>query len=401
MAQPQADARVERSDRSASLTNRQFDWDPQSASVTRDQRAAYDEMRERCPVARSESAGWSLFRHADIMQVLLDPDTFSSAVSTHVAIPNGMDPPEHTRYRHMIEWYFDPDRVALFEPACRDVAIELVGRALKHPTVEAMAELAEPFAVTVQCIFMGWPRAIQTRLLDWTRRNEAAIREQDRPAIAMLAAEFEALIAELLEERRRGGAGRPEDTTASLMQESVGGRLLDNEQIANILRNWTVGEIGTIAAAVGIVLRDLAFNPGRQSQLRATPVHIVSAVDEILRVNGPLVMNRRVTTRPVEMGGRAIEAGERISLMWIAGNRDPLTFDNPDEVRMDRDPALNLLYGAGIHACPGAPLARMELRVLVEEVLRLTSEVQPDPTRPAEIATYPSSGWTALPLRFS
>lgn len=385
---------------SPDLANGPFDWDPGSEEVARDQRAVYDEMRERCPVARSESAGWSLFRHADILHVLSDPRTFSNAVSRHVAIPNGMDPPEHTRYRQLIDGYFHPDRVALFEPACRDIAIDLIGRALRQATVDAIAELAKPFAVAVQCTFMGWSRPTQVRLLDWTWRNEAAIRAQDRSKITMLASEFETLIAELLEERRRGGASQAQDTTTSLMQESVDGEPLDDRQIASILRNWTVGEIGTITSAVGIILQDLASHPGRQQQLRAAPALIPLAIDEILRASGPLLMNRRVTTRPVEVGGRTIKANERVSLMWIAANRDPLAFTDPDEIRLDRDPAMNLLYGAGIHACPGAPLARMELRVLVEEVLRLPLWLQSDPSRTAELATYPSSGWRTLPLRF-
>src|SRR5690606_1907000 len=107
----------------------------------------------------------------------------------------------------------------------------------------------------------------------------------------------------------------------------------------------------------------LAADGNLQARLRVEPPLLPAAIDEILRISGPLVLNRRVATRDVEIGGRQIKAGERVSLLWIAANRDEQVFDEPGEVRLDRDPRPNLLYGAGIHVCPGAPLARLELRV--------------------------------------
>ena len=169
--------------------------------------------------------------------------------------------------------------------------------------------------------------------------------------------------------------------------------------MASILRNWTVGEIGTISASVGILAQYLAGHPELQVQLRSQPDLIPSAIEEILRLHGPLVMNRRVTTRPVEIGGKKIEAGERISLNWISANRDEAVFDESDKFRLDRDPAKNLLYGAGIHYCPGAPLARLELRVFLEELLARTREMILVPEKSAALAVYPASGFATLPLR--
>ena len=169
--------------------------------------------------------------------------------------------------------------------------------------------------------------------------------------------------------------------------------------MASILRNWTVGEIGTISASVGILAQYLAGHPELQAQLRSQPGLIPPAIEEILRLHGPLVMNRRVTTRPVEIGGKKIGVGERISLNWISANRDEAVFDEPDKFRLDRDPAKNLLYGAGIHYCPGAPLARLEMRVFLEELLARTREID---SRPGEVRHdfgLPASGFATLPLR--
>lgn len=375
------------------------DWDPRSEDVLRDQRAAYDQMRERCPVAYSEFMQWSLFRHEDVTRVLHDHETFSNAVSQHLSVPNGMDPPEHTPYRRIIEPYFAPQRMDAFEPACREIAAELVQGALASGEVELMADFALPFAVQVQCAFLGWLPTLHEPLVRWTQKNYAATLAQDRQALSELAREFEGFIDDMIETRLQAGARPEDDVTAALMHEKVWGRPLSNEEIASILRNWTAGEIGTLSAAVGILAHYIAEHPELQGQLRAQPSLLPAAIDEILRIHGPLAANRRVTTRPVEIGGRKIDAGERISLIWIAANRDGRVFEDPDSFCLDRDPDKNLLYGAGIHVCPGAPLARMELRVAMEELLERTSRIQPVPDKSPTNAVYPASGFAALPLQ--
>ncbi len=381
------------------MSNRpQPDWDPRAAEVLRDQRAAYDAMRESCPVAYSELMQWSLFRHEDVMRVLLDHETFSSAVSDHLSVPSGMDPPEHTPYRRIVERYFAHDQMNAFEPTCRKIVAELVSHLLASSQVELMADFALPFAVRVQCDFLGWPTTLQEPLICWTRKNHTATLAQDRKSMSEIAREFEGFIDELLERRIQAGAKPTDDVTAALMHEMVWGRPLSNEEIASLLRNWTVGEIGTISAAMGILVHYLAQHRELQGQLRAQPLLLPTAIDEILRIHGPLVANRRITTRSVEIGGRKIAAGEQISLMWISANRDGRVFDEPGVLRLDRDPSKNLLYGAGMHVCPGAPLAQMEMCVSLKELLERTIEIQLIPDEPATMAIYPASGFAELPL---
>lgn len=376
-----------------------LDWDPKSEEVMRDQRAAYDAMRRRCPVAYSEFMGWSLFRHEDVTRALHDHETFSNAVSQHLSVPNGMDPPEHTAYRRVIEPYFSPERMEAFHPVCRGIAVKLVRDLTARGEVEFIADVALPFAVQVQCAFLGWPTTLHEPLMWWTRKNHDATFAQDRKAMSEIALEFEGIIDDLLETRLQAGAGPQADLTAALMHEKVWGRPLSNEEVASILRNWTVGEVGTISAAAGILVHFLAEHSALQSQLRAQPNVLPPAIDEILRIHGPLVANRRITTRPVEIGGRKIEAGERVSLTWMSANRDERVFDDPDSFRLDRDPGKNLLYGAGIHACPGAPLALLELRVFMEESLSRTCEIATVAETPPTLAVYPASGFAILPLR--
>jgi hypothetical protein len=217
--------------------------------------------------------------------------------------------------------------------------------------------------------------------------------------MAEIAREFAGYVDGLVRVRREAGAEASDDITASLLSARVGGRPLRDEEIVSILRNWTVGEVGTISAAVGILVHFLAEHPDLQQQLRDRPSLLPPAIDEILRIHGPLVANRRITTRPVEIGGRNLDAGERISLVWISANRDERVFEDAEAFRLDRDPAQNLLYGAGIHVCPGAPLASLELRVLVEELFGCTTRIEPSSDKPPTKAVYPASGFAALSLR--
>jgi cytochrome P450 len=376
----------------------QPDWDPRSPAVLDDQVAAYDHMRGRCPVAYSDYLHWSVFRHADVMHVLSDHDTFSNAVSSHLSVPNGMDPPEHTEYRRIIEPYFGPQRMQAFEPVCREIAVNLANGLPAGGEVELMGEFAQNFALQVQCAFMGWPQDLHEPLRQWILKNQAATLGGHRAATAAVALEFDVYIRGLLDVRREAGSEAPDDVTTSLLKERVGDRFLNDEEIVSIVRNWTVGELGTISSSVGILAHYLAERPDLQRQFRERPSLLPAAIDEILRIRAPLIANRRVTTRAAEIGGRQIEAGERMTLIWASANRDEAVFGDPDEFRLDRDPAQNLLYGAGIHVCPGAPLARLELRIIMEELLARTREIALVPGEPPVKAMYPASGFSALPL---
>lgn len=376
-----------------------IDWDPDSGEIAKDQVAAYDEMRQRCPVAYSQSRGWSVFRHSDVMEILSDHRTFSNAVSRHLSVPNGMDPPEHTTYRRIIEPYFNPERINAFEPECRRVASELIDEsAVGGNDVEVMADLATQFAVRIQCAFLGWPVELHEPLIRWTDDHHQATRKNDREALSVLARELEAIVDDLIEQRIQADAGPNQDLSASLMHETIDQRKLSNEEISSILRNWTVGEVGTIAASIGILVHHLATHADHQTTLRNDLSLLPDAIDEILRVHNPLHGNRRVTTRPVQLGDKQVGANERVEINWISANRDESVFEDAGSVRLDRDRKNNLLYGAGIHVCPGAPLARMEMRVFMEELFAKTAAIELRQNAAVVNASYPSTGYAIIPL---
>lgn len=357
----------------------------------------WDRNRERCPLTRDRRLGWVVTRHADITRASQDHASFSNQVSVHRSVPNGMDPPEHTPYRNMIEPYFDRERMAAFAPVCRAIAADLVRDAVATDSaIEVQASLGFPFATRVQCRFLGWPASMEQALHHWATVNVRAIRDLDRAALAENARRFEDLIKGQLQVRRDTLAGPDTDLTTRLMHERVHGRGLRDEEIVSILRNWTAGEVGTISASVGILAHFLATHADLQATLRYEPVRIPYAIEEILRIQGPLLTNRRKTTCPVQFGETCIPANQPVTIHWPSGNRDPRIFHDPLIFRWDRNLNDSLLYGSGIHACPGAPLARHGLHVLVEALLDGSQHLAPVREQPPIPADFPLGGYARV-----
>ncbi|WP_417567532.1 cytochrome P450 [Marinobacter sp.] len=376
---------------------RKPDWNPRNEAVLKNQIPAYDAMRAQCPVAWSDFQHWTLFRHDDVMRVLKDHQTFSSAVSSHLSVPNGMDPPEHTPYRQVIEPYFSQQAMSEFEPTCRNIARNLVNSLPDGQPFDVVEKFSRAFALQIQCAFMGWPDSLHEPLREWVLKNHRATLARDRQAMAEVAREFDGYIHDLLETRRQAGAKAPRDVTTSLMEEIVNGHAMTDEELTSLLRNWTVGELSTISSSVSILLSYLAEHPDLKQSLANDTVALPDAIDEILRMDAPLMSNRRITTRDVEVGGRSIPAGEKITILWASANRDEKVFGDPDAFCPQRNRDQNLLYGAGIHVCPGAPLARMELRVLMEEFLFAVDTLEPAPEGQPERAIFPTGGFSYLP----
>lgn len=341
--------------------------------------------------------GWSLFRHQDVADVLAGPETYSSA-SRHLAIPNGMDPPEHGQFRDALTPHFTDEQMNALEPRCRQIAVDLLGQMLSSGEAEFMDAFATPFPLRTICAFLGWPEELWECLGGWTHGNQQAAFTRDPAAGKALAR----LLSEHVKANLDAHRTAPDDVidvTDALLAADVDGQRLDDDRIVSILRTWIAGQ-GTVAAGLSLVVVHLAEQPDLQERLRIDPSLIPAAIEEILRADDPLVANRRTTTREVEVQGRTIPQGANLTLMWIAANRDPRAFDDPDSIRLDRDTGANMVWGQGIHLCMGAPMARLEMRVALEALLSRTSRFELAGEAPRR-TVYPSNGLAALPLRFT
>lgn len=286
--------------------------------------------------------------------------------------------------------------MAEIEGRCREIAAELSAGMIARDEAELLSDFAEPFALRTLCVFLGWPDELWECLGGWTHGNQQAAFSRDPAAGRALAKLITEHVQANLDEHR-GPHQAGNDVTDALLATSVDGATLSDEQIVSILRNWIAGE-GTVAGGISLLVLHLARDAELQDRLRADPALIPGAIEEILRVDDPLVANRRTTTRDVEIGGRTIPAGENLSLMWIAANRDPAAFEAADEVRIEREASGSLVWGQGIHLCLGAPMARLEMRVALEELLSRTKhfEVAGEVRR----SVYPSDGLAEFAIRF-
>jgi cytochrome P450 len=354
-------------------------------------------MRAACPVARSPR-GVTLFRHADVIAAAADPATFSSAVSAHRMVPNSLDLPEHTAFRAAIDPFFTPERMRGLEPRLRRIAQEIVGALPRGALVDAVTEIGYALAVSAQADWLGW-QGIEDKLLAWMAENHAATRSGDRSRTAAVAAAFDEIVLAQVRRRRQMGSAAPKDPTTELLGVAVNGKLLPDADIVSILRNWTAGDLASIAAAVGVIFYFLATHPEVQEALRAHPENLATAIDEMLRIDDPFLVSRRVTTVASRVAGFVLDPGTRIYLNWTSANRDEKVFGNPDAYRPEKNAAHNLVYGAGIHVCPGRPLATLELIVAVQTLLDMTTGLElaagVEPFR----ETYPLGGWRRMPVR--
>ena len=185
------------------------------------------------------------------------------------------------------------------------------------------------------------------------------------------------------------------------METEVDGNRLSDEDIVSILRNWTAGQ-GTVSAGIEILTLYLIEHPEMQATLREKPELIPAAIEEILRADGPLVANRRTTTQAVDIGGRSINAGEKLTLMWIAANRDSRVFDDPADVRLGRDQSANYLFGARASMIAWVPRSRrLEMRVASKSSFRERKRSNPAAMLHLSEPVTQAMGLASLPARFT
>lgn len=368
------------------------------SAAGRDLRDYTDELRPKHPVVRNILGEWVLLRHADVVAAALDHERFSSGVSRYLQVPNGLDGEEHTRYRAVIERHLSHDALEPFVPVFERVAAQLVAELPRGTVLDAVSDIGTVFAVRAQCAWLGWPAELEPRLLEWMKENHAATRSGDHTWTASVAEQFDEIIRSVIVPRRAAGSHAPDDVTTRLCRERVDGRLLTEIELVSILRNWTGGDLGSIALCVGVLVAHVARQPELAQQLRtASNSEVEAVIDEVLRLDNPFVSNRRITTCPVRIGGRDIPGGARVKLNWTSANRDEAVFDNN---RFDpvKHAAANLVYGVGKHVCPGRLLATWELRIALQTLLTSVQTLELAPGQQPEREVAPVGGYHRVPV---
>lgn len=330
-------------------------------------------------------------------EVAETPEKFSSAVSRFMQLPNGLDGEEHSKVRTMIERYLDAPAVEDLEPAFREIARDIIADAAKEDTVDAVGDVGAQFAVRAMTAWLGWPAEVNEELVAWVADNNAATRSGQLERTAAVAERFDDIIRSVVAPLQEN----PDDSvTSRLVQDDSLGRPLEFEEVVSILRNWTAGDLSSMAYCIGVIVEALIQHPELKERLGqgVSRVEFTAIADEILRADSPFVSNRRVTTCPVSLDGVELPEGQKVRIHWTAANRDPETFGDVDGFDPEANAPQNLVWGAGPHACPGKDLSVIELQAFTEE---LCAAVELSRAGDGEREIHPVGGWASLPVRLT
>jgi cytochrome P450 len=336
----------------------------------------YKELRERCPVGYSERYGgfWFATRFEDIHRIEQDPETFAVAPAMllppmgHVrpGIPIDIDPPMHPKYRRLMLPAFAPQQIDDMEPMVRRTAIQLLDAFSGEREVDVSERFAVPLPMIVFCELAGLPTDESERLEDWINRI-FYVRTHDYADTERAAEECCAYLASIFESRK--GEPPRDDLFGRLLTSKVDGRPLSDEELVDYGFVLLTAGLDTTAWVIRSSLWHLAQHPEDRAKLAVSPGLVATAMEEFLRCLSSVQGMARTATRDVELDGHTVRKGERVLLLFGAGNRDEAKFPDGDTVTIDRQPNPHFAFGVGIHRCLGSNLARREVRIALEEFL--------------------------------
>jgi cytochrome P450 len=361
----------------------------------------YQELRRSNPVAKVTSPlgfdVWLITRYDDARAALTEPllskDSarfaeilgnnglsgrgplpFSDTLRTHML---NSDPPDHTRLRKLLSGAFTARAVARMRPRIELIAAELADAmsATAPATVDLIREFAYPLPMTVICELLGIPERDRDRFREW---STVMLSEQPtgREHVGRAMAGY---LVELIAAKRTSPG---DDMLSSIIAASDDADRLSEREVISTAFLLLVAGHDTTVNLIGNGMWQLLRNPDQLAALRADPGLISNAVEEFLRIEGPVnLATLRFTTAPVELGGRLVPAGEVVLISLLAANRDPERFGSPTELDVTRGTAGHVAFGYGIHHCLGAPLARLEgeiaFRTLLERFPHLSPAAEP------------------------
>jgi cytochrome P450 len=350
----------------------------------------YARLRAEAPVARNHELGfWAVSRHADVITVSRDPETFCSSrgiltmeIGAEYATPPTMmhtDPPDHTRYRDLVQPGFRPTFMRALEEGIRTRTVALVDAIEPGVPIDIVSDLAVPLPLQVISDLLGVPEEEWPRFFKW---SEAVIPgatdwpEEERQA---LSGEMVTYLLAAAADRR---ANPRDDIISELGAAEVDGDRLTDAELGMFLVQLLVAGNETTRNMMSGGLLGFAGTPGEWEALRyrsvvGAPRALPLAVEEMLRWTTPVVAFMRTTTKPVELGGVALGTGEPVLMLYASANRDEEVFGSTaDQFDAARDPNPHVAFGFGPHFCIGAVLARLEGRILLEELLARFGSVE-------------------------
>jgi cytochrome P450 len=351
--------------------------------VANDPIPAYEQMHAECPVARGAGVfGHSVWltKYEDVMWAFKHPEVFSSEGAVQVGnevplIPLSVDPPDHAKYRRLLDPQFSPRKMTELEPEMRKLVNEIIDAFLSDGACDFHEQFATPIPATFFIALMGLPQSDLPRFLQWrddTIRPDASTMEEAAEIRDATGRDITQYFEQAFADRRDA----PDDgrLLSTLVRAEVEGRPLTHAELLGTCHLLMLGGLDTVTATLDCMITYLARHPERRQAIVEDPGLVPHAVEELLRHETPVMMVPRKIVQDVEIGGVQCRAGDTATLLLGAADVDRAEFEDADAVRFDRERNRHVAFGGGPHRCLGSHLARLELRVALEEFHRRIPE---------------------------
>ena len=343
--------------------------DPATAAAPQ---GMYRDLREGSPVLRL-GAGVAVSRRADIEEVLRNTDVFSSNMSAvdlgnvRPLIPLQIDPPDHVKFRRLLDPLFAPRQVAVLEPQIATLVHDLIDGFVDRGEVDLAREFTIPLPSEVFLTLVGLPLSDLDRLLamkDGIIRPPGTTLEEHAEVRRATATTIYEYFEGVLEERRLDPR---DDLLSGFLRAEFEGAKLGTNEILDICFLFLIAGLDTVSASLECFFAYLASHPEQRRELVEDPSLVPSAVEELLRWESPVAGVARLAVRDTQLGGEPVAAGDQVFVMIGSGNTDETEIDAADSVDFHRATNRHLAFGGGVHRCLGSHLARLELRVAIRE----------------------------------
>lgn len=373
------------------------------------------ELAKIGPLVYSTAHGghWIVTRYDAVHDVLRKPEIFSSYPNNLVDagagkfLPLELDPPEHTAFRAALQPLFSPTRMRELEVEIRRIVNELISEFAARGSAEYISEFAHELPTRVFLALMGWPLSDAPL---FTEATEIALNgrpgdtpEQANESRMQAAFQMFGYFGKVIAERRTGGADLDDITSRVLRNKiEVDGRdrPLTDEELARMFFLLLIAGLHTVQGSLAWAVLHLSQNPDQRKLLVEDPGLVPAAVEEVLRYEAAVSMGRRAVA-DTEIGGVAVREGDQLLVMLCSANRDATQFHEPDVMRIDRIPNRHLTFGSGPHRCLGSHLARIELRIALEELHRRIPDYALDPNEPPTVLPSQVRGVARMPIVFT